>query len=358
MGLLKKAFKAAKNIVKGAVKAVPAAAGYALGSAVGGPAGGMIGASALSGAFGGGGGGGGGSSGGVNYGGLMSNGVGGLVQYYGSKEALDDAEKLADKLSANAQYQPYSFFGPAANVWYDGNSIRTVLPPWVRDVEEKNKSLLGGYFNELEGYNVNDYVSNYVDWMRSVARPYEKRMGESLTSTLFNTGMLGSEAGARQLGEFNRGLSKADLERQIAGETAGLNRFNTMSGAFNTTLKNLTGLWEMPYKPIALGLEAGANRSRAAQIGNNYLWDVGQAQQASKSGLWSNLGNATGNMLGSIFNTSGNAGNYLFTSPDIGSYTIPGYFTGAPYGYSGSSSDSYGYTPPDSSYNISSYFYQ
>jgi hypothetical protein len=256
----------------------------------------------------------------------LGQGVGGLVSYFGSQEALDDAMKLAERLQSQAQYNPYNVSGPAGSLNTVGNNLTVGLSPEQKGLLNQNTTLGNQQFNELSKFNLNDYVSNYVDWARQIAAPYEKRAEESLNSTLLNAGMLGSEAGARRYGEFNMNRNAADLQRLIAGETLGANRYNQLNNMWNSSNQNMMNLMNAPLDTAKLGLLAGQARSGAATNAAQFPWLVGQEQAGATSGLWNQLGGSLANALPSAWqsmfgNTGSNLANYT-------NYTVSPYLSG------------------------------
>ncbi len=221
----------------------------------------------------------------------------------GGNAQKDAAESSAEAMIAAAQIaaeaaKPYSVAGPLGNlsVDYPSKSIDVAL-------SGQAQGLLNLYAGEA-GQGLEAATQERLSILDQLAARGEEDARRFTTERLFAAGNLGTHSGTRQIGEVERAIADARLNRMLSARTMA---FNERAGAFNNAL----AMYQLPNTLAALS----RNNGQAASILGTGMMNAASITGAQELGfanamtpIYSQVGGAIGGFLqdkiGSIFNSS------------------------------------------------------
>lgn len=239
--------------------------------------------------------------------------VGGVVN-----KALSGGSSAASAAEgAEGMFKPYNVNSNLGRVTFDKKSKNVNVQP-----SEQIAEMLNTYAGEANA-DVNTTAANLFEKMNALAADDEDFTRRRTRETLFSSGRLGTSGGIREIGEVEKALANARLNRELSSyETA----FNMRQGAF----QNYALLSQIPSTvmgPLSLNRNPAAAQVAGGMINAGLMNDIGNqslANSISKQ-VSAPIGNWVGDQIGSIFST-----------PSSTSYTpYTGGYTDTPYSLSG-----------------------
>lgn len=250
----------------------------------------------------------------------------------GSSNAFEQARQGLATAGQIGGFDPASMFGQGQSLLGAGQNIASALPTSNQFQTGLQGTAFGNAQNLLGslGGTYDQAYGNTLNTLRQQALPEEQRAMAGLTDNLFATGRLGSTGGALQTEAFARGLSQADLSRQLAagqegrlaqqnqlglaaGQTQlGLGLANQGNQNMGTLSNTMQGLFGAGSNLAGLGLQGAGLQD---QLLNSAYGRFGQTSQLAadlnqarfaRSMYGNELGyNRAQNMLGTQVNLAG-----------------------------------------------------
>lgn len=207
--------------------------------------------------------------------------VGGLIGGSAQKKAASKAAAAQEKAARAAaeQFRAYDINTPLGSAKLKGSTLSANLSGQARQILDN--------FAAESNLDVNATAKNLYDAMQGLAERGEQDARRTTQEQLFRSGRLGTAGGIRQIGEVERALADARINRELSAyETA----FNMRQGAFN----NYALMAQLPATNL---IAASVNRNPAAGQAAAGMINAGNIRAGSSLAF----GNALGGAIGGAF---------------------------------------------------------
>ena len=233
---------------------------------------------------------------------LGGNLIGAGLNYFGSRQGMNQLNSAADRAFQNAQFQPYNVSGPLGGVAFNGNRINASLSPEGRRVANQLRGLVNTNLRGYNEFNPNNYAQNYYDTVSGLQAPELTAQTNSALSDIYNRGMWGSTEGARNIYNIDQSRMLSDNALRLQAQQAGATESDRLFNNYMKSVATYNTQLGLPMGYIASGLNAGANAANAGANANQYPWLAAQNQADASSAFWSSIASAAPSMMANLFN--------------------------------------------------------
>ncbi len=217
---------------------------------------------------------------------MLGDIISGITGFFGAEQAAD-AQADAARISA-AAFRPYSIASNLGDLNVNYATKKIDLRPSAADAKLRQQ-FFGGATQDVSLYR-----NNVLKLLDQLAARGEADARRTTQEGLFRAGRLGTYAGTRQIGEVERAIADARLNRIMQADQMAQQRRQT---AFSNYLQ----VTQLPLQLASLS----RNTNPAAPVAAQAFANAGSMQAAGTSALLGGFSSAVQQPLNTWFNNTG-----------------------------------------------------